>query len=729
MFRSVGQRIALFPFIGLALMGLLSATTACRAPGSTARPIYPESVREEVRDELHGVAIADPYRWLEAEASPAVQAWVAAQNAFTKRTLAPLADVQAQVARELAAVYAVEEMSNIEPGREAYFFTLRSGDENHPKLYVRHDHYALGKTAVALDPNTFSADGTVALDWWFPSPNGEWVAYGKSAHGSEKSTLHIRSLASDRDLDECIPFTQYCSVAWSPTSDGFYYNRCPDPATVPPGEENFHMRVYYHRLFSDPASDRYVWGRDRPIDEEPRPYTSCDGKYVLLNFYRDPSENDLYFGEFNAIRPLRPVAAGLGAITNGDVVEGRLFLRTNHQAPRFRICTTTVAQPGPEYWRDLVPEQKGIIASFTIADHKLVVHVTEDVHSRLLVYGLDGVFLEEIPLPGLGSVNDYVSGVGTVDSLAGRLWDTGVFFSFSSWISPSAVYRYDLRGHRLELLHQTPCPVDLRRYETKQVWATSKDGTAVPMFVVARRDIVLDGNNPTLLYGYGGFNMGFYPRYRPRIIPFLERGGVWVLANIRGGGEFGQAWHNGGRRAHKQNCFDDFYACAERLIELGYTSPRKLACQGGSNGGLLIGAAVTQRPDLFQAAIAQVPLMDMLRFHLWGMGAQWVHEYGDPRVPEEFAWLRAYSPYHNVQAGVDYPATLIATAEADNRVATAHAFKMTAALQAATSGTRPILLRCEQKAGHGAGKPLSMRIEHEAQEWTFLMWQLGMLGT
>jgi prolyl oligopeptidase len=273
------------------------------------------------------------------------------------------------------------------------------------------------------------------------------------------------------------------------------------------------------------------------------------------------------------------------------------------------------------------------------------------------------------------------------------------------------------------------CPVDLSKYETRQIWCESKDGTRVPMYVVARKDISLDGNNPTLLYGYGGFNASFYPHFRSRIIPFLERGGVWVLANIRGGGEFGQEWHNGGRRENKQNSFDDFYAAAEKLIELGYTSPARLACKGGSNGGLLIGAAITQRPDLFQAALAQVPLMDMLRFNQFGMGAQWVHEFGDPQDAGQFKWLQAYSPYHNVHNGVDYPATLMVTAEADNRVDTAHAFKMTARLQEATAGNRPILIRVEEKAGHGAGKPLSMRIENQSEDWVFLMWQLGMLNS
>jgi len=725
--RAAARRIASVVTPSGVLLALIAAYAVVPlAVGQSVNPQdYPAAKRVETTEEWHGQQVADCYRWLEDEQSPQTQAWVTAQNELLDRTLAPLAPLRAQVARELEAVYAVDYVSNVIPRKTRYFSTQRGGLENHAKVLVREGDYR-AEPRVVIDPNTFSADGTVALDWWYPSPDGALIAYGKSASGSEKSTLYIRDVATGKDLADTIPFTQYCTIAWDTPGKGFYYNRCPDPATVPAGEENFHMRVYYHRVGTPYQEDRYVWGEGRPKDEEPNPYASSDQQYVLLNFYRDPSTTDLYFGRLDGTDPLQPVAAGIGAITTGDVVDGRLYLRTNHQAPRYRICTTTVDKPGPTYWQELVPQGKGVIEGFAIVDRKLVVHVSEDVHSRLFVYSLDGKLLEEVALPGIGSVTNYMSGVGTVTAFGGALDDPGLFFTFSSWVVPTASYHYDLRAQQTEKLHQTQCPVDLSKYETKQLWCTSKDGTRVPMFVVARRDVTLDGNNPTLLYGYGGFNSSFFPYYRPRIIPFLERGGVWVLANIRGGGEFGQPWHDGGRREHKQNCFDDFYAAAEELIRLRYTNPKRLACKGGSNGGLTIGAAVVQRPDLFQAALAQVPLMDMLHFNQWGMGAQWVHEYGDPGNPTEFQWLRAYSPYHNIKDGTDYPATLLVTAESDNRVDTAHAFKMTARLQAATSGTRPILLRVERKAGHGAGKPLRMRIDNEAEEWVFLMGQLGM---
>ena len=709
---------------GLAVV-MLTVGAGCSQQTRFRHIVYPPAPRADTVENLHGMTVADPYRWLENEDHPAVKAWVNEQNALTHNTLGRFGQLQEQIAGELESVYAVDSTSNIHPHGKRYFMLRRSGLENHPKL-VMYEGDLTGEPQVVINPNTFSTEGTVAMDWWFPSPDGRLVAYGKSSSGSEKSTLYVRDVQAGRDLPDIIPFTQYCYVAWNSGGTGFYYNRSPDPQTVPAGEENFHMKVYFHRLGDDWQNDRYVWGEGRPVDEEPQAYASSDGRYVLLNFYRDPARNDLFFKEMDTDMPFTPVLDGVEAITTGDVVDGKLFLRTNQGAPRFRICTATVDAPGPDNWRELIPQQKGVIEGFAIVDRKLVVHVVEDVHSRLMVYGLDGKLLEEVPLPGGGS--DGRPGLGTVEEFGGSLDGGELFYTYASWIEPTATLRYDLRSQALVKLHQTVCPVDLSAFETKQLWYKSKDGTPVPMFVVARKDIKLNGDNPTLLYGYGGFNVSFAPYYRPRIIPFLLRGGVWVLANIRGGGEFGQAWHEGGRLANKQNSFDDFYAAAEKLIELGYTRPQRLACKGGSNGGLLIGAAITQRPDLFAAALSQVPLMDMMRFHLWGMGAQWVHEYGDPEIADEAKWLLAYSPYHNVHEGVAYPGTLIVTADSDNRVDTAHAFKMTAALQAATAGPRPVLLRVEHDAGHGAGKPLNMRIENQSEDWAFVMWQLGMVG-
>ena len=551
------QRSVLSPssvVVAVSALGLLVLASCAPRTGFDPRR-YPRAHKVLQVDDWHGVQVCDPYRWLEEEQDPAVQEWIAAQNRLTHRALAPFERTRVQIARELEAVYGVDAVSNFVVREGRYFQTRRAGLENHQKVLVRDGSFT-AEPRVVLDPNTFSKDGTVALDWWFPSPDGSLIAYGKSASGSERSTLFVRDVATGADLTDVIPFTQYCYVAWNRAGTGFYYNRGPNPADVPEGEENFHMRVYFHKVGTRYEEDRYVWGEGRPVDEEPQAYSSSDYEYVLLNFYRDPAEDDLFFKRLDDDEPFKPVAAGIGAITHGDVVDRQLYLRTNHQAPRFRICTATVEQPGPEHWRNLIPQQRGVIDGFSIVGRKLVVRVSEDVHSRLLIHELDGTLIREIKLPG----------IGTVSGLSGSLDKPDLFFTFASWVIPTAGYHCDLRTGELTKLHQRECPVALDKYETKQIWYASKDGTQVPMFVVARKDVQLDGNNPTLLYGYGGFNSSFYPYFRPRIIPFLERGGVWVLANIRGGGEFGKVWHEGGRRQDKQKCFDDFYAAGEKLI-------------------------------------------------------------------------------------------------------------------------------------------------------------------
>ena len=479
----------------LTAVALCAIAASCTTSHSFDSACYPAARRGDTVDVMHGVTVADPYRWLEDEQNAETQAWVRQQNALTHETLARFKDIQHEIAQELEAVYGVFSVSNLYPHGARRFFSKRTGLENHAKLYATDGDYRSADAHVVIDPNKFSADGTVSLDWWFPSPDGRLIAYGKSASGSEKSTLYIRDTETGRDLDDVIPFTQYCNVAWDADGSGFYYNRSPDPMTVPAGEENFHMRVYFHKAGTDYANDRYVWGKDRPIDEEPRPYASSDHRYVMLNFYRDPSEDELYFGAMNSTDPLRPIAEGLGAITEGDVVDGRVYLRTNYQAPRFRICTAAVDHPTPEHWQDLIPQQKGVIDALRIVDHKLVVRVSEDVHSRLMIYGLDGKFIEEVPLPG----------IGTVSSFQGGLDKPSLYFTFSSWVVPTAVYQYDLRTAKLVKLHQRDCPVDLSSFTTKQIWCTSKDGVRVPMFVVARKDVELTGDNPTLLYAYGGF--------------------------------------------------------------------------------------------------------------------------------------------------------------------------------------------------------------------------------
>ncbi|MHC4067554.1 MAG: prolyl oligopeptidase family serine peptidase, partial [Planctomycetota bacterium] len=489
-----------------------------------------------------------------------------------------------------------------------------------------------------------------------------------------------------------------------------------EPGTVPTGDEHYYRKVFHHHLGSDWRKDPVVVGDLVKKEESIGVSLTSDHRYVLLSRSVDWGKNDLYFRRAGSDQPFKPIAVGLGSSVSADTYADKLVILTDAGAPRFRIATATIDQPGPEHWQDVVSQQKGVLKDFSIVGGRLLVTVIEDVHSRLFVHDLQGRLIEEVELPGLGTVSD-VSGEPDGDE---------AFFGFESFAYPPANFRYETDTGRLEKLEQVQLDLDLSRYQTRQVWYESKDGTRVPMFVTHVTAIKLDGDNPTVLYGYGGFNIGRYPKFDSRIIPWLDAGGVYVVANIRGGSEFGRQWHEAGRREKKQNVFDDFISAARKLIELRYTNPKRLAIYGGSNGGLLVGACMTQHPELFQAVVCTVPLLDMVRYHDFQIARYWISEYGCAEDPEQFKWLYAYSPYHHVRMGVDYPATLLMTAESDSRVQPMHAYKMAAALQAVSSGTRPILLRVEAKAGHGAGKPLGKRIEEQADLWTFLMWQLGM---
>jgi len=435
-----------------------------------------------------------------------------------------------------------------------------------------------------------------------------------------------------------------------------------------------------------------------------------------LDVTTDWARNDLYVREA-AEEQLTPVAVGKNARFIGESLGNRLFVLTNYEAPRYRIFVTDVNDPAESNWKDVVPQQEGVIQEFKIVGGKLVVHVMANVHSRLFIHEPDGTLVREIELPTLGSVR----------GITGRPEHTDLFFSFASFAYPDVTYRYDLASGELEVLDRMELDVDLDEFVTRQVWFRSRDGTRVPMFVVHKKGIKLDGNNPTVLSAYGGFGISIRPGFRPRIIPWLRRGGVFAVANIRGGGEFGRAWHLAGRRERKQTVFDDMIAAAEKLIADGYTRPERLGASGGSNGGLLMGAMMTQRPDLFKAMVCGVPLLDMVRYHLSTIARFWIPEYGSAEDEEEFEYLYAYSPYHRVKAGTHYPAVLFRTGEFDTRVDPMHARKMTALLQASTGSEAPILLWVETKTGHGTGKPVSKRVAEDVDYWTFFMWQLGML--
>jgi prolyl oligopeptidase len=702
----------------------LAATASGPAPGqassreesraSMTSPKPPETRAQEVIDSLHGVEIRDPYRWLEDGTREEVHRWVDAQNRYTRALLDPRPGRSA-LRERLTGLLRIGTIGAPEIRGARYFHTRREGEVNQPILYVR-DGVA-GKDRVLVDPNRLSPDGTAALDWWYPSEDGALLAYGISTSGDEKSTLRVLEVAGGRARADVIPRTRYCSLAWLPDGSGFYYTRYPAPGEVPPGQENYNNHVFFHRLGDDPVKDPKVFGEGRRPEEMFEIHLSPDGRYLVIQAAEGWARSDLY------VKDLKPGATGLitiaegqDAIFSGEVVGETLYLLTNQEAPRYRLFAVELGRPRRDAWKLLIPESDSVLSQAAVVGGQIIALSMKDASSRLTVADHDGRKIRSLDLPALG----------TIERVTGRHDGHEAFFSFSSFTLPPAVYRYDVESGATALWERVEAAVDLSAFEVKQVFYPSKDGTKVSMFLVHRRGLKLDGTNPTLLYGYGGFNISMTPEFSRSIILWLERGGVFAQPNLRGGGEYGEAWHRAGMLDRKQNVFDDFIAAAEWLIRSRYTRPDRLAIKGGSNGGLLVGAALTQRPDLFRAVVCDVPLLDMLRYQNFQIARLWIPEYGSADSADQFQWLYKYSPYHHVTPRTPYPAVLIATAESDSRVDPMHARKMTASLQAATASARPILLRTETKAGHGAGKPLSKLIDEATDDWSFLFWQLGL---
>jgi prolyl oligopeptidase len=682
---------------------------------ASERPTPPGTPVRAVVDTLHGVPVTDPYRWLEDAKDPEVEKWQEAQNAYTQATLSAWPG-RAALAENYKSLFAINTALWAETAGKRIFLTKKDGLSNQPVLELRSGNGTTPGT-VALDPNGFSADGTTALDWEYPSPDGSLLAYGKSEGGSEHSTLYVRDVTTGKDLGEAIQNTQHCALAWDPDGKGFTYSRHPAEGEVPKGEEVFHEQIFHHRLGDDPKQDSMVWsGEGAPMQEIRQASSSSDHQWVFLTTSTDWAKNDLYVRKAGTDAPFAPLAKGLDATFGADASHGSLYVMTNLGAPRYRIMKAAPEAKDPSTWTELVPEQKGVIQAFALIGGRLVLTISENALSRIAIYSLDGKFEKDVPLPTLG----------TVDHVAGEPDGDQLFFRFASYTYPSMVYRYAFASGKIAPIEPRPLPFDPAKYTTEQVWVTSKDGTKVPMFVVHQKGLKLDGARPTILYGYGGFNVSETPEFRAAIFPWLDHGGVWCDANLRGGGEFGREWHEAGRLARKQNVFDDYYACGEWLIANHYTNVSRLATHGGSNGGLLVGAAITQRPDLWGAAVCEVPLLDMLRYQNFSIARYWVPEYGSSEDAEQFQFLRKYSPYQNVTAGTKYPPTLFTAGAEDSRVDALHARKMCALIQAQSGGTGPYLLRVESKAGHGQGKPTAKRIEAAVDVYGFLMEQFGM---
>lgn len=667
-------------------------------------------------DVRHGASVRDPYRWLEDGDSDEVRLWSAGQGRHTRATLDAI-PFSARIRERLRALFSIGLVSPpiVRGGR--YFHQRRTGDQEQPILYVRDGRE--GPDRILIDPATRAEDRTSALDWYYPSDDGLLVAYGVSEGGSEKSVLRVRDVDTGRDLPDVIPNTRACSLEWRPDGSGFFYTRYPETGTVPAGEENYHRRVYEHVLGRDWRFDPLVFGDDRPPEDWPSVHLSPDGRWLAVSVSRGWTRTDVY------LRDLAAEGAGLTTVIEGvDAIFGvflrndRLYLQTNLDAPRSRLVAAELAHPGRESWHDVLPHTDDVLEGAALIGQWIVAVWLRDASSRVTIHTIGGELIHEVALPVIGSIA----------GLTG-LWNGAeAFLGFTSYAVPPTVYRLALPAPAPSLWARAEGDVDTGRFRVRLVRYPSRDGTLVSMFLVDARGRPADGRGTALLTGYGGFNISHTPAFGRGVLLFLERGGLYAVAHLRGGGEYGEDWHRAGMLDRKQNVFDDFTAAGEFLVREGHVAPDRLAIMGGSNGGLLVGAALTQRPELFRAVVCQVPLLDMVRYHLFRIARLWIPEYGSADDPEAFGWLHAYSPYHHVRDGAAYPAVLLTTGESDSRVDPLHARKMAARLQAATSSGRPILLRVETRAGHGQGKPLSKALEEWADVWTFVFSQVGLVA-
>ncbi|HUG55335.1 MAG TPA: prolyl oligopeptidase family serine peptidase [Vicinamibacteria bacterium] len=677
-------------------------------------PPPPPTPTGDVVDVLHGVEVRDPYRWLENGDADEVRRWSEEQGRVTRSVLDAVPFAAAVRAR-LLDLFAIGLVSPpvVRAGR--HFHQRRRGAQEQPVLYVRHGRE--GADEVVLDPATLAADRTSALDWFHPSDDGRLLAYGISEGGSEMSVLSVLDVDAGALLDDVIPFTRACSLEWRPDGRAFFYTRYPEPGTVPAGEESYHRRVYEHVLGRDWREDPLVFGADRPPEDWPAVHLSPDGRWLAVSVSRGWTRTDVYLRDLSVQGSgFTTVVEGVEALFGVELRNDRLYLQTNLDAPRSRLIAASLDRPSAESWREVLPQGPDVLEGAALVGDWIVAVWLRDASSRVTVHAKGGELIHEVPLPVIGSVA----------ALTGE-WDgREAFLGFTSYTVPPTVYRLALPEPALDLWARAEGDVDAERFRVRLVRYPSHDGTPVSMFLVDARDRPADGRGPALLTGYGGFNVSHTPAFGRGVLLFLEQGGLYAVAHLRGGGEYGEDWHRQGMLDRKQNVFDDFLAAAEYLREEGHAAPDRLAMMGGSNGGLLVGAALTQRPDLFRAAVCQVPLLDMLRYHLFRIARLWIPEYGSAEDPRAFAWLHAYSPYHHVKDGTPYPAILLTTGESDSRVDPLHARKMAARLQAATSSGRPVLLRLESRAGHGQGKPLSKALEEWTDVWTFVMSELGM---
>ena len=722
----------LFFGLSLTLASLFVPAGAVYAADDAKPAAPPKAEKRPLNEIFHGTKIVDNYRWLEDAKSADTQKWVEGEMEYTRALLDPLPGREA-IQKRLTELLSIGSITPPEIGGKYYFYTRREGKQNQPIVYVREG--VEGKDRVLFDANQLAADGTIALDWYQPSENGKYLVYGTSPSGSEMSTLHIVETKTGTLLPDTIERTRAASIAWTHDNSGFYYTRYPNKGDVPEGQEMYNRHVFYHELGRDPATDPLIFGEGRDPEDWPNVSLDNDGRLLLITVEQGWTKTELFLMDLKKGTPPTRITTGKNFLYSGTVYNGRLYITTNEDAPRYRLFVAEAGDYERDDWKELIPQTGSVLQGVGLWGGKIFAQYEQNATSQLKIFDIDGKQVSEIPLPALG----------TVFASEGKWNRDEIFFGFFSFTVPPSIYRIDLNPIHAKtangnfaagtvfattLWAKVDAPsIDPSAYEVNQEWFHSKDGTPVPMFIVNKKGLKKDGQNPTLLTGYGGFNVSLTPSFSRTAYLWMEHGGVFAVANLRGGAEFGEDWHRAGMLDKKQNVFDDMIAAAEHLIAEKYTDKDHLAIQGGSNGGLLMGAMITQRPDLFRAVVCQVPLLDMLRYQEFQIAKLWIPEYGSSDNEEQFKWLYAYSPYHHVKAGEEYPAILFMTADTDTRVDPMHAKKMAAEMQAeaknGTSRTRPILLRIETKAGHGAGKPVTKQIEEYTDVYSFLFWQLG----
>jgi prolyl oligopeptidase len=653
---------------------------------------------------IHGIEIADPYRWLEDQQSPETRAWIDAQNKYTQALLDSWPG-RAALKRRLTELIKVETVDVPLERNGKYFFKRRAADQDQGVLYMREGPE--GKDEVLVDPNPLSPDKNISVGFEDVSKDGTLVAYSLRHGGEDETTVHLLDVSTRTELPDLLPKRSYFTFSIRPDKSGLYYSW-----GAPEGP-----RLNYHAMGSDPAKDPEIFGKGYGPDKIIECGLSEDGRYLTVTvFYGSASERtEVYFQDLEKHGPISPLVNDISAMFVGEVGGDHIFLHTNWQAPKGRILEADLGNPARENWREIVPESDAAIESLSLAGGKLFANYTRNASSEIKVFDGSGAHVRDIDLPMIGSI----------DTVSGRWTSKEAFFGFTSFPIPRRIYRYDTDTGNQSVWAETHVPIHTENLEVKQVWYNSKDKTRIPMFLMYRKGIKLDGNNPTLLTGYGGFNISETPHFSASIAFWAEQGGIFAEPNLRGGGEFGEAWHHAGMLDKKQNVFDDFITAAEWLIKNHYTQPSKLAIEGRSNGGLLMGAALTQRPDLFGTVVCGYPLLDMLRYQNFMEAKYWVSEYGSADNAEQFKYLYAYSPYQRVKPGTKYPAVLFVTGDGDTRVAPLHARKMAALLQADTGSDRPVLLRYDTEAGHSQGVSVTKAIDEATDTLGFLFWQLG----